>query len=82
MIWDVVKLGDIATLSSGTAPLRSKHDAYFKGGNIHWVKTKDLTNASITETEELVTEQALAETSLHVYSEDTVLVAMYGGSTK
>lgn len=54
-------------------------ERYFRGGTINWVKTLDLNNSKIRATDECVTEFALSETSLRVYPENTVLVAMYGG---
>ena len=39
----------------------------------------DLTNSKITETDELITETAIQETSCPILEPDTVLVAMYGG---
>jgi type I restriction enzyme, S subunit len=76
--WEVKKIKDIAKISSGTTPLRSIPE-YHTRGNIFWVKTTDLNNSIILETEEKVTEKALLETSLRIYPQGTVLVAMYGG---
>jgi type I restriction enzyme S subunit len=76
--WEVKKIKDIGKITSGTTPLRSNLD-YHKNGTISWVKTTDLNNYIITETEEKVTALALNETSLRIYPKDTVLVAMYGG---
>lgn len=77
--WEINLLGDICATSSGTTPSRESEDRYYKNGTTHWVKTADLTNSDIFETEELITETALHETSLRVYPVGTVLVAMYGG---
>lgn len=77
--WDVKKLESVSTLSSGTTPSRQLQDRYFSKGTINWVKTTDLNNSNITQTEEKVTELALYETCLKEYDVDTVLVAMYGG---
>ena len=74
--WKKVKLGDIATISSGSTPLRS-NKAYFDNGNMPWVKTMDLTNGKITKTDECITE--LAAKKCKPYPTGTVLVAMYGG---
>jgi len=68
------KLGDIAVVSSGTTPSRSNSE-FFDGGTIPWVKTTDLNNSFITETEECVT--PLAKVKLNPAC--SVLVAMYGG---
>lgn len=76
--WEEVKIKDIGKITSGTTPLRSNL-AYHKKGTIPWVKTTDLNNSLIAETEEKITELALKETSLKVYPKETVLVAMYGG---
>ncbi|NTW84473.1 MAG: restriction endonuclease subunit S [Chlorobiaceae bacterium] len=77
--WEVSTIGDLFTTSSGTTPARSLTDRYYHYGSIHWVKTLDLNNAGIFNTEELVTSKAIEETSLRVYPVGTVLVAMYGG---
>ena len=74
--WKKVKLGDVATISSGSTPLRS-NKAYFENGNMPWVKTMDLTNGKITKTDECITE--LAAKKCKPYPTGTVLVAMYGG---
>ena len=74
--WKKVKLGDVATISSGSTPLRS-NKAYFENGNMPWVKTMDLTNGKITKTDECITE--LAAKKCKPYPAGTVLVAMYGG---
>jgi type I restriction enzyme S subunit len=77
--WDVDNLGNISTISSGTTPARELRERYYSNGTVHWVKTMDLNNREIVDTDERVTEVALQETSLKVYDTETVLVAMYGG---
>jgi type I restriction enzyme, S subunit len=77
--WHVALLGELATTSSGTTPARAQADRFFTHGTVRWVKTLDLTNGPISETEEAVTPAALAETCLQIYPIETVLVAMYGG---
>lgn len=72
--WELLALRDVARISSGTTPSRSKPE-YFSGGTIPWVKTMDLNNSRITHTQELVTEAAC----LRVNPPGSVLVAMYGG---
>ncbi|MET7255039.1 restriction endonuclease subunit S [Dyadobacter fermentans] len=76
--WKIVKIKEIAKITSGTTPLRS-NKSYHTNGTVPWVKTTDLNNSEIIDTEEKITELALKETSLRVYPVDTVLVAMYGG---
>ncbi len=77
--WRLTEIGQIAETSSGTTPPRSQYDRYFKGGVHAWVKTLDLNNAEILETDESVTDKAVEETSLRLFPEGSVLVAMYGG---
>lgn len=72
--WVEKTLGEIATIKSGSTPLRSNH-LFFDGGTINWVKTTDLNNAFIFDTEEKITSLAKAR----INPINTVLVAMYGG---
>jgi len=76
--WDVVKIKDISTIKSGATPLRS-NELYFNNGQINWVKTRDLNNNYIINTEEQITEKALVETSVKLLPIDSILIAMYGG---
>lgn len=78
--WGIFELDKLADFASGTTPSREQNDRYFKNGEFHWVKTLDLNNSEIFDTEEKVTQTALVETSsLKLLPIDTVLVAMYGG---
>lgn len=72
--WECVTLADVAQISSGSTPLRSNAE-FFDGGIIPWVKTTDLNNAFISQTEECITPKARAR----VNPIGSVLVAMYGG---
>ncbi len=76
--WEKVRLGEVLKSKSGTTPSREK-SKYYENGTIAWVKTLDLNDSHIIETEEKVTEIALKECSLTVLPIGTVLVAMYGG---
>jgi type I restriction enzyme S subunit len=72
--WKVTVLSGIATIRSGTTPLRSE-PKFHNGGTIPWVKTTDLNNSFISRTEECITAAAKAK----INPADSVLVAMYGG---
>jgi type I restriction enzyme S subunit len=77
--WELAELSTVCMTSSGTTPARSLADRYYRNGTVNWVKTLDLNNSEIANTDELVTQTALEETCLRVYPKGTVLVAMYGG---
>lgn len=76
--WEENKLGDISKITSGLTPLRSE-EKFYLNGVIPWVKTSDLNNSYIKETEEKISEFALKETSIKLLPKNTLLVAMYGG---
>lgn len=77
--WYCRRMDELAVVGSGTTPARSQHARYFAGGTHCWVKTLDLNNGELFDTDERVTDFALAETSLRLFPAGTVLVAMYGG---
>jgi type I restriction enzyme S subunit len=82
MNWDEVTLDSICTvISSGGTPSR-KHPEYFaEDGTGHpWVKSKELLDKRITDTEERITDAGLKESSAKYYPANTVLVAMYGAN--
>ncbi|WP_223299824.1 restriction endonuclease subunit S [Meiothermus taiwanensis] len=79
--WKIVTIEEIADTCSGSTPLRSRKDYY--NGNIPWVKTGELRDGLIENTEEHVSAVAIAETSLRLLPVNTLLIAMYGqGQTR
>ena len=79
--WKRKKLGDVTSTCSGSTPSRSRKDYYI--GAIPWVKTGELKDSIVHETEEHISEMALRETSVKLLPVNTLLVAMYGqGQTR
>ncbi len=77
--WDVVTLKEMYPTSSGGTPSRKK-DEYYNGGTINWVKTKELKDRFLWDTEEKITELGLQKSSAKVYPQHTVIMAMYGAT--
>ena len=77
--WRVGKLGDFVKTTSGGTPSR-KVDDYYINGNINWVKSKELQNTFIAETEEKITEEAIKNSSAKLLPTHSVLIAMYGAT--
>jgi type I restriction enzyme S subunit len=81
--WKRVKLGDVAKVTSGGTPLRTKSEYW--NGNIPWVKTAQIQNGhiSLDQVEEYITEKGVAESSAKIVPKGTLLMAMYGqGKTR
>lgn len=79
--WSNRPIGEFAGTLSGTTPSRGNRDYY--NGKIPWVKTGELRDGLIHDTEEHVSEMAMRETSLRLLPKDTLLIAMYGqGQTR
>jgi restriction endonuclease S subunit len=73
------KLGNLYKISSGGTPSKSINE-YYEGGNIRWVKTGDLKQEYLHDTEDCITEVGLNKSSARMYEENTVLIAMYGAT--
>lgn len=76
--WCWTRLESIAKWGSGGTPSR-KIPAYYIG-NIPWVKTGELNNSYIYETEEHISENALDNSSAKLFPIDTIIIAMYGAT--
>ena len=74
--WEIVPLGDLATLSTGGTPSRERQ--VYWNGTIPWVKTGEVNYGVIRSTEECITEEGMANSSARLYPAGTLLVAMYG----
>jgi type I restriction enzyme, S subunit len=77
--WSIGTLGDIYRTTSGGTPSRSKSE-YYENGTIGWVKSKELNNSFIIDTEEKITEDALKNSSAKLLPKHSVLIAMYGAT--
>lgn len=76
------RLGEHAPTTSGSTPPRGVK-AYWAPAEVPWVKTGEVAFGRIAQTEEAVSQRALAECSLTLLPPGTVLVAMIGqGKTR
>lgn len=79
--WLAPKIKYMASVTSGGTPDRNRPEYW--NGNINWLKTGELKNAEIYGSEEKITEEGLANSSAKIFSENTILMAMYGqGKTR
>lgn len=76
--WDFLPIANVYDLKSGITPLRS-NKKYFSNDGHNWVKTLDLNEDYLFETEERVSDYALSNTSLKLMPVNSILIAMYGG---
>src|SRR3990167_4096875 len=74
-----VKLGDVCKTTSGGTPLKSKRE-YYENGTIPWLKSGEVDQGLIYESEEMITEKGLKNSSAKIFPVNTVLVAMYGAT--
>lgn len=77
--WEDVPLGDVIKTTSGGTPSR-KHTEYYNNGTINWVKSKELQGTFMSSTEELITENAISNSSAKMLPMKSVLIAMYGAT--
>lgn len=74
-------IGELCKIGSGGTPSRERPN-YF-GGDILWVKTTEVRNEVIFDTEEKITELGLKNSSAKIYPAGNLIVAMYGqGATR
>lgn len=76
--WVWTSIGEIAQTSSGGTPSRSNHN-YF-GGNIPWLKSGELRDDIIYETEEFLTDEGLKNSGAKLFPAGTLCIALYGAT--
>ena len=76
--WAWTRMGNIGDWGAGATPAKGNTDYY--GGNILWLRTGELNNSVVYDTEIKVTEKALKECSLRLNNVGDVLIAMYGAT--
>jgi len=76
--WKIQSIDSLCrNITSGGTPLRSI-SRFYQNGTIKWIKTKELKDWYIDDSEEKITEEALEESSAKLFPPNTVLMAMYG----
>ena len=75
--WKRTKLIKNIKTSSGGTPSRNKGE-YYKNGTIPWIKTGELQDCILINTEECITEDAVNNSSAKLFPKGTLLMAMYG----
>ena len=76
--WHWSTLGNIAKWGSGGTPSR-KIPEYYRG-NISWIKTGELNDGYIFESEEHITADAIKNSSAKIFPKNSVVIAMYGAT--
>lgn len=79
MKWPMVEISRFCQTGSGGTPSRNNAGDYY-GGNIPWVKSGELNQEFVLNTEERITELAIKESSAKIVPAGAILVAMYGAT--
>ena len=77
--WEWCKLGWIGSWGSGATPSKGNPE-FYNNGTIPWLRTGELNNGYVYDSEIKVTEKALEKCSLRMCQRGDVLIAMYGAT--
>lgn len=78
MSYKSFQIKDICKIGSGGTPSRGNEKYYC--GNIPWIKTGELNDDIITDTEEKITQEAVDNSSAKLYPTNCIVMAMYGAT--
>ena len=76
--WKWTRIGEIANTASGGTP--SRRNLGYYNGNIPWVKSGELCDGIIKQSEETISEEGLANSSAKVFPKGTLCIALYGAT--
>ena len=77
--WTYKKLGEVAETTSGGTPSKN-HNEYYDGGTIPWLRSGEVSQGLIFDTELYITQAGLENSSAKIVPIDTVSIAMYGAT--
>ena len=77
--WEWKKIGDFCETSSGGTPLK-QHNEYYENGNIPWLRSGEVCQKEIFETEMCITQKGMENSSAKYFPENSVVIAMYGAT--
>ena len=76
--WKRTALGELSKTTSGGTPSRKRKDYY--DGTIPWVKSGELNDGYIENSDEHISELGLKNSSAKLFSPGTLLIALYGAT--
>ena len=76
--WVWCRMGAIGIWGAGSTPTKGNPNYY--GGNVLWLRTGELNNSVVYDTEIKITQKALEECSLRMNKVGDVMIAMYGAT--
>lgn len=79
--WEVKKMPQVVTWSSGGTP-KATEKSYYQNGSIPWLVIGDLNDGIVTSSATKITEAGLQNSSAKIIPPGTLLVAMYGSIGK
>ncbi|MFZ8805950.1 MAG: restriction endonuclease subunit S [Candidatus Calescibacterium sp.] len=78
--WEVKKLGEISEITTGGTPRRN--NPLYWNGNINWLKSQEVADNYIYDTEEKITELGRKNSNARkIYSPGTLILALYASPT-
>lgn len=72
------RISELCRIGSGGTPARG-HKEYYNG-TIPWIKTGELRDEILYDTDEKITQQGLENSSAKLYSQGALVIAMYGAT--
>jgi len=76
--WSWVNLESVCKTTSGGTPPRNVKEFY--EGNIPWVKSGELNDDTVSQTEETITQSGVDNSSAKIFPKGTLLIALYGAT--
>lgn len=77
-MWKECLLGDVADWGAGGTPSRGNKEYYI--GKIPWIKSGELKNKYLLDTEEKISQKAIENSSAKIFPKGSVAIAMYGAT--
>lgn len=78
--WEVIKCSYVFSgIGSGTTP-KSSNEYYYTNEGVNFLQTGDLNDGYINDTTKKITDKALKEINLKIYSKNSLIIAMYGAT--
>lgn len=80
-MWEKKRIVDVCSrIGAGGTPNR-RQEKYWLNGTIDWIKTKELQDCWLFDSEEKITSAGLDESSAKIYPANTVVMAIYASPT-